>query len=183
LLFTLERINKALEDFTVVLIGDGAGGVLESAGDAEFYAGWLPLAHIAFAADLMLMIEMNIAKGASQAAHLTPHAPLAVDFDRARRRVPLDRSRGAHFKAPGIITLQARHGQTYVYLVIILNADVGPVPVEILGLAEDAGIFTVAAHDAFGNVHGNVIHGLFFQSTLFMECRMMFCQVLRCNGF
>jgi hypothetical protein len=114
----------------------------------------------------MLIIEMNIAKGTSQAAHFAAHTALRIDFHRAGGWVPLDRSRGAHFQAPGVITLQASHGQADFYTVIILNADIGIFPVEISRLAKGAGIFTIAANDAFPNIPGNETHRAFLPISL-----------------
>jgi hypothetical protein len=131
---------------------------LESAGDAEFHAVWLSLTHIAFAADLVLIIEMYIPKGTSQAAHFASYASLTNNLYRSRTLIASDRSRRAHFEAPGIIALQASHGQTYFHIVIVLNANIGFCPVEISGLAKCTCIFTIAANDAFPNIPGNDIH-------------------------
>jgi hypothetical protein len=140
------------------LIGCFTGYVLESAGDAEFYAVWLPLTHIAFAADLVLIIEMDIPKGTSQAAHFASDTSLTYDLYRFCTLILSDRSRRADFEAPGIIALQASHGQAYFHVVVILYANIGIFPIEIPGLAKCACIFAIAANDAFPNIPSNNIH-------------------------
>jgi hypothetical protein len=143
------------------LIGPFAGLVLESARDAEFHTVGLTLAQIAFAADLALRIEMDIAKGARQNTHLAPHASLTVDFDGACSLVPVDRGGRAHFQAPGIIALQAGHREAYSHIVEIFDTDIRVIPDKIPSLVKCARVFTITAHNAFCNIHGNETHRIF----------------------
>jgi hypothetical protein len=129
----------------------------------------------------MLVIKMNVAKWTGQAAHFTSHASPAIDLHGICDLVPLNRSRGAHFQAPGIITVQTCHRETYFYIIIIFDTNIGLFPIKIPRLAECTGIFTIAANDTFGFIHADKMHWEFLSARLILsaECWMMLNQILR----